>query len=939
VTLDAGMSATFTGTGGTPPYTFSLVSGGGSIGATSGAYSTPSTAGSAVVQLSDAAGKQMQANITIDAAVGVTAITTVDGGTTQTLQGTGGQGPYTYAIVSGPGSVNASSGVFTAPASAGTTVVRVTDANGGVTQVTILNNPALSITPPSITVTAGAGQTMQFSAQGGSGGYTYALSSGPGTLSAAGLYTAVNTSGTAMVQVTDSLGTTATASVRALRIRVNNLVTSAVTDGTNWYLGGYFDAVNPYSAPGLAIIDASSGDPILACDLGSGFLGGTVTAVAASSTAIYVGGSFSSYRGSIVSDLVKLDPTTCALDATFNASGGFNANGVSALLLTGSSLYVAGGFTSYRGAAAPGLVKLDRTTGALDPSFSGATGFDIGPTALAMVDSALYAGGSFSTYRGAPAAYLAKLDAATGVLDTTFAAAVRLNNTVSTLAASGTALYASGFFTMDGTQSVVFAKIDPATGALDPVFTQNAGTYPGVDAIGFLGSSLYIGSNSPFSGFAQLAKLDAGTGVADGTFTNSNALALGVTALTVYGSSVYFGGNFNSYLGANAHHLAKVDAITGVLDTAFTQATGPNGAPSSIVAQGSKILAAGTLSTYRGQAVGNVTKIAVATDAIDPTFAHSLGASNGFVSWVQALALSNSSLFVAGNFNYFNGTLSSNIAKVDPVVGSADATFTAGNLISGIQSLWGTSSALFATTTSNNCSSTIGGCLTKIDPSSGSFAAAFAASATTDAAVWTILGLGSSLYLGGSFTQDHGLPASGLAKVDPNTAAVDQTFTSASGIGPSNAASVRSLAVSGSSLYVGGNFSLYQGSAVGNLIKIDAATGALDSTFSQSAGAGGIVVALAAANGALYFGGQLSGYRGAAVGNLGKVDLATGVLDTTFTHTNGFSGGAPIGYAVVDTLTPVGSKLFVGGSFNLYRGSPAYFFVPVDATSGALLDP
>jgi hypothetical protein len=178
-----------------------------------------------------------------------------------------------------------------------------------------------------------------------------------------------------------------------------------------------------------------------------------------------------------------------------------------------------------------------------------------------------------------------------------------------------------------------------------------------------------------------------------------------------------------------------------------------------------------------------------------------------------------------------------------------------------------------------------------------------------------------------------------LAKIDQNTAVVDQTFTSAGGIGPSKAASVRSLAISGSSLYVGGSFPLYKGSPVGNLIKVDAATGTLDSTFSQSAGASGIVTVLAAANDALYFGGQLSGYRGATLGNLGKVDLATGVLDTTFTRTTGFAGNAPLGYTLVDTLTPVGSKLFVGGGFNVYRGSPAYFFVPIDATSGALLDP
>ena len=303
--------------------------------------------------------------------------------------------------------------------------------------------------------------------------------SGPGTLSPTGIYTAVNTSGTATVRITDSLGTSAVATVRSLRIRVNGQVLAAATDGTNWYLGGDFDAVNPLSAPGMAIVDASTGDPVLGCDLGLGFLNGVVMAVVASPTAIYVGGEFSSYRGTLVSGLVKLDPQTCALDTTFSAGGGFSPNGVSSLALSGSSLYAAGQFDSYRGAPTSNLVKLDATTGALDPAFSGTSGFTMpgansGPFTLAILGSAIYAGGGFTAYRGAPALYLAKLDLATGALDTTFAAGVKLNGQVNVLAASGSALYAAGGFTADGGTPVMLAKLDPATAALDTTFAMNA---------------------------------------------------------------------------------------------------------------------------------------------------------------------------------------------------------------------------------------------------------------------------------------------------------------------------------------------------------------------------------------------------------------------------------------------------------------------------------
>ncbi len=947
-TLDAGMSKTFVASGGNPPYTFSLVSGTGTVTA-DGAYSTPGAAGTADVRVTDAIGQHADAIVTIDSALGFApGPTAVDGGLTLTLSGTGGQGPYTYSVVSGPGTVNASTGVFTAPSTAGSTVVQVTDTNGGTFQITINNYATLGITPPSITVTAGAGQTMQFGGTGGSGSYAYTLVSGPGMLSPTGLYTAANTSGTATVQVKDSTGATAAATVRSLRIRVNGQVTAAVTDGTSWYLGGQFDATNPYSAPGMAIVDASTGNAVLGCDLQSGFLNGVVNAVVALPTAIYVGGVFSSYRGVAVGGLVKLDPQTCALDTTFNAGGGFSPNGVVTLALSGSSLYVGGNFTTYRGGAAPGLVKLDATTGVLDPAFSGTTGLatpgTLGPTTMAVLGSSLYAGGVFTSYRGAPVPYLVKLDLATGAIDTTFSAGVQLNGQVNVLAASGTALYAAGGFTADGGTSVQLAKLDPATAALDATFTTNAGYYPGVDAIAVSGTSIYIGLQFA-AGYPFLAKLDATTGVADGVFTQGSSLDLGVTALTVFGSSVYAGGYFTHYLGNNARHFLKADATTGALDTTFTQATGANAALSSIAGQGNNIYAVGSLSTYRGQPANAITKITVASDAIDSTFAQSTGATNSNTSSsVNALALVGSSLYVAGLFGTFDGQAIVNLVKVDPSSGAPDPAFTVGPL-GVISSLASSGTALYVGVSESGCEGAAGlGCIAKLDPTTGAADPIFAPAATTNGPVTALFFSGTSLYAGGAFQTDNGFPAQNLAKIDATTAVLDQTFASATGLVASTNGfpTVGAFALSGSALYAGGAFTSYRGTTVSDLIKVDPSSGVLDTTFTDAGGASYWVSTLAAANGSLYVGGYLNSYRGVSLQNLAKVDGASGVLDTTFTQPQGVCHGAggPSGCpGSVWSLTPVGTKLYLGGDVTSYRGSPAYFFFPVDATSGALLDP
>lgn len=55
----------FSATGGQPPYTFSILSGGGSINASSGAYTAPAAAGSAIVRVADASGNTAQSTVTI----------------------------------------------------------------------------------------------------------------------------------------------------------------------------------------------------------------------------------------------------------------------------------------------------------------------------------------------------------------------------------------------------------------------------------------------------------------------------------------------------------------------------------------------------------------------------------------------------------------------------------------------------------------------------------------------------------------------------------------------------------------------------------------------------------------------------------------------------------------------------------------------------------
>lgn len=265
-TLAVNNTATFVGSGGTPPLTYSKFSGVGSINASTGVYTAPAGAGSAVVRVTDSLGAAASANITINAALSISPATqtmVINGALS--FSATGGVSPYTYSVISGSGAVNASTGSYTAPSSAGTDVVRVTDSLGNTSNATITINNSLGISPA--TKTLAVNNTFTFAGLGGSPSYSYSIVSGGGSInSSTGLFTAPASAGTTVLRVTDSSLNTATATVTvnaALAISpasktlaVNNQFTFSAAGGVSPYTysvvsggGSIVSATGVYTAP------------------------------------------------------------------------------------------------------------------------------------------------------------------------------------------------------------------------------------------------------------------------------------------------------------------------------------------------------------------------------------------------------------------------------------------------------------------------------------------------------------------------------------------------------------------------------------------------------------------------------------------------------------------------------------------------------------------
>ena len=117
---------------------------------------------------------------------------------TMTMQAVGGVAPYYYTVTGGDGSIIEDTGLFTAPALPGSTIIEVEDSAGRTDTaiITIISGDgpvALAISPSSISLPVG--NSLTFLAIGGETPYTFSMLSGSGSVNAAGAYLASSSPG------------------------------------------------------------------------------------------------------------------------------------------------------------------------------------------------------------------------------------------------------------------------------------------------------------------------------------------------------------------------------------------------------------------------------------------------------------------------------------------------------------------------------------------------------------------------------------------------------------------------------------------------------------------------------------------------------------------------------------------------------------------------
>jgi hypothetical protein len=425
-------------------------------------------------------------------------------------------------------------------------------------------------------------------------------------------------------------------------------VTALAVSGTNLYAGGMFGIAGGVPAYNIAKWDGSSW-----WALGSG-MDVWVGALAVSGTDLYAGGRFTTAGGVPANYIAKWDGSAWAALGSGSGIGGSGPS-VYALAVSGIDLYAAGGwFTTAGGVTVNYIAKWDGSAwSALGSGIGGGNYYYPAVNALAVSQTDLFAGGTFTTAGGFFINYIARWDG--GAWSSVGGGIGGYYSYVLALAVSGNNLYVGGFFsTAGGVAATNIAKWD---GSAWSALGAGMNTYGYVSALAVSGTDLYAGGTFTRAGGVSanyIAKWDGNAWSALGSGMDGN-----VYALAVSGSDLYAGGSFTRAGVVAAANIAKWDGSKW-----SALGSGMNGRVNALAVSGTDLYAGGIFTTAGGVPANYIAKWDGGTWS--PLGSGMGGDNNGNVPSVRALAADGAGhLFVGGDF-YVAGT------NVSPYIAQAN---------------------------------------------------------------------------------------------------------------------------------------------------------------------------------------------------------------------------------------------------------------------------
>ncbi len=334
----------------------------------------------------------------------------------------------------------------------------------------------------------------------------------------------------------------------------NGGVSSIVPCADKVILSGNYDWIGPDSGAGI-VVDKNT----LAVDNGYPIINGDVSAVIPDGAGgWYVGGDFN-YVGSVaIRNLVHIKA-----DKTVDESWKPNpTSGISAMVLSGTMLYVGGSFSTIAGQPRGYVASFDNhVLTAWNPNCTNMV------EAIALSsDGRVFIGGRFSTVGGISRRSVAAVDAITGVVDSWNPNLLPSGSAgIRDIVISGSTVYLGGFFTSAGGPTRNNIAAVSLTTAAATSWNPNASSI--VERIILDGTTAYLsGGFNTVGGLprARVAAVSLTTGVP--TAFNANVAGGYGYDINLSGSTLYLGGTFSSVNGdATIHDFVTLDKTTGAV--------------------------------------------------------------------------------------------------------------------------------------------------------------------------------------------------------------------------------------------------------------------------------------------------------------------------------------------------------------------------------------
>jgi uncharacterized delta-60 repeat protein len=495
----------------------------------------------------------------------------------------------------------------------------------------------------------------------------------------------------------------------------------------------------------------------------------------------------------------------------------------------------------------------------------------------------------------------------------------------------GKILVAGDFKIINGVNKNSLARFN-ADGTLDTAFNTRSGANDAIFSIGLQsnGKIIISGLFTIYNGVpvGRIARLNA-DGSLDQTFNsvgvgfngNSGANAEVSEIKVLPDDKILIGGTFTNYNGTAQNRLARLNA-NGSLDTSFTVGTGPNSTVGVIEIQADgKILIGGSFVNYNGTNSGRIARINP-NGSLDTSFNTGSGAEQTVNSIVVQ---PDGKILVSGFFTLFNNVSKNGITRLRSD-GSQDDTFN----VAGFDAV------VISIALQPDGKMIVGGSFTQIAGGMRQCIARLNADGTLDTTFNPGTGIGPQIIgkialqsdgkavVVGTFTVYNGTANGGVIRVNAN-GSLDTNLASSSAV----VGNIQAMAVqSDGKIVIAGLFTSVNGTARANIARLNA-DGSHDTAFNPGTGANSSILSMAIqSDGKIIVGGNFTSFNGTTINRIVRLN-SNGSIDT------GFSVGTGMNSSLDAITIQSDGKILVGGAFTTYNGTTVNRFARLN-TDGTL---